>query len=554
MVKLSELIEGYSVLPPLDRDRYGPRQGLEGPFTLRSGKVVYYDTTEGRYYDPDTDIYLSDEEYRDHDQNSFNTPVAEEGDDSFAKANKKIHKVESEWHYPIMAKYGFEPLDTTGVGFVRSYLYAKGDHKIKVATGVNADYWTDQTVGGHGYWATLEPHLKKISGQNGINEMGSMGGMSAGSVASVATPLGGMQRRVPGTPKKKKKTAEAKNAGKAINFSGDDIKQLSLIPDLDKMKERAMTLISNPGKHPMNPEKVEWFRNAMDRLNTKEKVIKLMYDLFLSGEGMSVIGSVGSMKDNSYRNRFAEGIVDGPTEVCPGCGGEGNVAMQRCKTCGGSGMVVDLDEATPARKPKQYSCYLDNADYQKLRKASMRGDFSHKFSRAEDTGNVTFTTINPNLLVQQLETLIDVGGAAWSEILQVEQMAEGTGSDAVLTSGVHKVMVNGTPADLKIVHGKSGINAYLLMGGKLQRLSGALPTSTTQAEFEQRIKKVYNQTLLFAVSEGKDKPASVKFNPVAKNMNKFNKASVQTDRKKDSKRGITKHKGQGVGESRGSKK
>ena len=45
-----------------------------------------------------------------------------------------------------------------------------------------------------------------------------------------------------------------------------------------------------------------------------------------------------------------------------------------------------------------------------------------------------------------------------------------------------------------------------------------------------------------SVSEGAAKPESVKFNPVAKNMNKFNKSSVQKDRKKAFKRGDTKHK------------
>ena len=33
--------EGYKVLPPMD-DKYQPRDGLEGPFTTLSGKVVYY--------------------------------------------------------------------------------------------------------------------------------------------------------------------------------------------------------------------------------------------------------------------------------------------------------------------------------------------------------------------------------------------------------------------------------------------------------------------------------------------------------------------------------
>ena len=43
------------------RTKYGPRDGLEGPFNF-SGQVLYYDTTEGAYYDPRTDFYVSQEE------------------------------------------------------------------------------------------------------------------------------------------------------------------------------------------------------------------------------------------------------------------------------------------------------------------------------------------------------------------------------------------------------------------------------------------------------------------------------------------------------------
>jgi len=55
--------EGFKILPNIDRERYQERDGLEGPFRTTSGKVVYYDPAEGRYYDPDSDIYLSHEEW-----------------------------------------------------------------------------------------------------------------------------------------------------------------------------------------------------------------------------------------------------------------------------------------------------------------------------------------------------------------------------------------------------------------------------------------------------------------------------------------------------------
>lgn len=50
----------------IDQNRYTKLDGLEGPFKLRSGKVVYYDPKEGKYYDRDSDIYMSDDEYHSH--------------------------------------------------------------------------------------------------------------------------------------------------------------------------------------------------------------------------------------------------------------------------------------------------------------------------------------------------------------------------------------------------------------------------------------------------------------------------------------------------------
>ena len=60
--------EGYMILPAIDRERYTPMRGLEGPFMTRSGKVVYYDAKAGAYYDRDSDIYLSYGEYEALDQ------------------------------------------------------------------------------------------------------------------------------------------------------------------------------------------------------------------------------------------------------------------------------------------------------------------------------------------------------------------------------------------------------------------------------------------------------------------------------------------------------
>jgi hypothetical protein len=90
------------------------------------------------------------------------------------------------------------------------------------------------------------------------------------------------------------------------NFTPEDIKELEKIEDLETLKARAFELISKPSAKPMKPEKVAWFKTRLESLDTIYSVIKLMYDLLLSGEGRGVIGSQGSMSRNSYRKKFGE--------------------------------------------------------------------------------------------------------------------------------------------------------------------------------------------------------------------------------------------------------
>ena len=74
-----ELQEGYKVLPSMDKEKYQPRDGLEGPFSTMSGKVVYYDPKAGKYYDPDTDMYMSYEEFKSYDNDYSNMKTEEKG-------------------------------------------------------------------------------------------------------------------------------------------------------------------------------------------------------------------------------------------------------------------------------------------------------------------------------------------------------------------------------------------------------------------------------------------------------------------------------------------
>lgn len=51
---------------------YVERVGLEGPFHYPSGRVLYYDTTEGKYWDPRTDFYVEADEI-----NALNQQIVE---------------------------------------------------------------------------------------------------------------------------------------------------------------------------------------------------------------------------------------------------------------------------------------------------------------------------------------------------------------------------------------------------------------------------------------------------------------------------------------------
>ena len=79
-------VRSKGVVPGIDREKYTERPGLEGPFSTKFGKVVYYDPQEGKYYDPDTDFYISHDDYEAMNE----TGVAESGPFSYgAKLPRK---------------------------------------------------------------------------------------------------------------------------------------------------------------------------------------------------------------------------------------------------------------------------------------------------------------------------------------------------------------------------------------------------------------------------------------------------------------------------------
>jgi hypothetical protein len=68
--ELWDRIKSKGVVPGIDRERYTDMsdQGLEGPFRMKNGQVLYYDPKEGKYYNRDTDMYVDYEEYRAMDE------------------------------------------------------------------------------------------------------------------------------------------------------------------------------------------------------------------------------------------------------------------------------------------------------------------------------------------------------------------------------------------------------------------------------------------------------------------------------------------------------
>ena len=58
---------------------YGPRKGLEGPFHYPNGQVLYYDPKEGKYYDPTTDFYVSNEDVAELQNSILSLLVAQNG-------------------------------------------------------------------------------------------------------------------------------------------------------------------------------------------------------------------------------------------------------------------------------------------------------------------------------------------------------------------------------------------------------------------------------------------------------------------------------------------
>ena len=95
-----------SRLPSIDKSRYQPRKGLEGPFMTKSGQVVYYDKKFGQYYNSDTDMYIDHDDWK---KMSEEAPAKITEVSDIVQYWKDIEKIKTQQHKlpPVnKAKYG----------------------------------------------------------------------------------------------------------------------------------------------------------------------------------------------------------------------------------------------------------------------------------------------------------------------------------------------------------------------------------------------------------------------------------------------------------------
>lgn len=95
------------------------------------------------------------------------------------------------------------------------------------------------------------------------------------------------------------------------NFTPEDLKRMERMRDLGEIKEFARELITRSTSRSMKKEKQQYFLRQLELKNSRLAVIKMMYDLLLSGEGHGVVGSKGSTRRNSYRELYDDTTESG---------------------------------------------------------------------------------------------------------------------------------------------------------------------------------------------------------------------------------------------------
>lgn len=126
--------EGYKTIKSIDKERYDEIPGLEGPFMTLSGKVVYYDPKEGSYYDRDTDMYLSYEEFKELDN-----------DYSGMKNTRDMKEAKAKPGHNARAMARAQDIIRKGIEQSQKNVNKKDDKKeIEESSGRSSGSWSDE--------------------------------------------------------------------------------------------------------------------------------------------------------------------------------------------------------------------------------------------------------------------------------------------------------------------------------------------------------------------------------------------------------------------------
>jgi len=182
------------------------------------------------------------------------------------------------------------------------------------------------------------------------------------------------------------------------NFTVDDLRKMEKLGDVERMKEFAKHLITTPSKKPMKPQKVAWFLRTIDSKQSPRDIIKLMYDLMLSGEGNAVIGSRSSIEPSKYRRSFGEEDASADPANKGEYDREGDMADSELRTAEDAAQelqsILDADDNLPEwveAKISKAVDYLDTArDYMKSNPPEDENDHGSDVESSDDDENDMF--------------------------------------------------------------------------------------------------------------------------------------------------------------------
>lgn len=122
--ELWDRINARGTVPSINKERYTDMsaQGLEGPFRTKSGKVLYYDAQEGKYYDRDSDMYIDHKDYEamNEAKNGLNEFRGTSKDVPVAKSRPPVKRPAQQVETPswesIVKAQGAKPLTDESAG------------------------------------------------------------------------------------------------------------------------------------------------------------------------------------------------------------------------------------------------------------------------------------------------------------------------------------------------------------------------------------------------------------------------------------------------------